>query len=182
MRKPLLLLLIIAMIGFGCRFFRNPSGAQAGGNDGSGFWVNPVIEFIHHPLVESIDRQGETPEENGGGSSGLVGFLQRKNEMFSSSGISPEEALRVYQALFKAGMIKNESVEMPDPDNPVPDESLEEFKSRVAIKSNPAGGFYVFFRKSGCGFTYFFGTFALDPATGAIAIQPVEVWRTKVPC
>jgi len=145
-------------------------------------WVNPTIHVIDHPGIIGINSGQDEPGMSGDLKGALMAFCQRINEKFSESGLRSAEAGTLYTRLFQSGILKNEAVGMPDPDNPVPAESIEDFKGRVALKVNPSGGYFIFYRKSGCGFTYFYGTFLIEGESGAINIQPLEVWRASVPC
>lgn len=182
MNKHFVLILIIVMTGTGCKCLRKGTLPEDAGNESSRIWVNPVINPIQHPQIEQFEHQGESYQENGRVVSQLQAFCDRMNEKFSVSGMEVEEAAMIYAGLFQSGFIRNEEVGMPDPDNPLEPESFENFKSRVAIMDNAQGGYFIFFRRSGCGFSYVFGTLTVEMATGTIVIQPAEVWRTTVPC
>jgi len=182
MKNLLLLFFVLIVVAVGCRCFRGATEQAVDNQSATGNWVNPTIFPIYHPLIEGVGVEGmekTTKEQNG---DGLVGFLDRKNALFATSSLTGEEAARVYLALFRSGLIKNESVEMPDPANPVEAESIDDFKTRVALKAKPDGGYFVFFRRSGCGFTYFYGAISIDVQTYAVQVQPIEVWRAIVPC
>jgi len=176
------LFLIITMTGTGCKCLRKGTLNEDAGKAASRIWINPVINPVEHPQIEQFEHQGELYQENGTVVSRLQAFCNQMNEKFSISGMEIEEASMIYAGLFQSGLIRNEEVGMPDPDNPLEPESFENFKSRVAIMANAQGGYFIFFRRSSCGFSYVFGALKVDMATGNMIIQPSEVWRTSVPC
>ena len=176
------LFFLIAMATTGCNCMRSTTDTGQSGGQPAGIWVNPVITVIQHPQIEGIGSQGELHQENGTVMDQLQAFCNRNNEKFRMSGMQEQEAALIYAGLFQSGLIRNEEVGMPDPDTPLEVESFENFKSRVAIKVNPDGGYYIFFRRTGCGFHYVLGSLEADMATGKIVISPLEVWHTSVPC
>lgn len=180
MKTGVIFLVLIVLYSSGCKSAERK--AERNKRMANISWVNPAIIPVNHPGITGISTNRGEPEITDGLKKGLNDFCQRINEKFSESGLSRAEADSIYTRLFLSGMIKNEATEMPDPDNPMPAESLEDFKSRVALMANPDGGYFIFYRKSGCGFTYFYGTLNIDTGNGAINIKPVEVWRAIVPC
>lgn len=182
MNKFVVFIFIIAMTGTGCKCLRRSTLPDDAGRSSARIWVNPVINLVQHPQIAQFEHQGEMHQENETVMSQLQGFCDRMNEKFSESGLNTDEAAMIYAGLFQGGFIRNEEVGMPDPDNPLEPESFEDFKSRVAIMVNPQGGYFIFFRRSGCGFSYVFGTLTVEKDTGTIVILPAEVWHTAVPC
>ncbi len=170
------IIFIITVIG--CRSTREATDMN---NDEINNWENPVIQERNHPGIEKTFREdGESLHENG--ELGLNDFLDRKNSKFRESGISQEEASNVYNMLHDSGILFNEPVGMPDPDEPRTRETVDDLKRRIAIRKKDENTYYIFFVKTSCGFTYFYGYFAMPEEPQNLNLQPVESWRASVPC
>lgn len=144
-------------------------------------WENPVIHIRNHPGIERIFRQeGEGLQENN--EAGLKDFLDRTNSKFRESEISIEEANNVYEMLHESGMLFNEPTGMPDPDEPRSRETVDDLKKRIAIRKKDENTYYIFFVRTSCGFTYFYGCFSMPDEADNLNLQPIESWRASVPC
>lgn len=144
-------------------------------------WENPVIHVKNHPGIERTFRQGgEDPQENN--EAGLKDFLDRTNSRFRESKISIEEANNVYEMLHDSGMLFNEPTGMPDPDEPRSRETVDDLKRRIAIRKKEKDTYYIFFVRTSCGFTYFYGYFTMPDDPESLNLQPIESWRASVPC
>lgn len=144
-------------------------------------WENPEITVRNHPGIERIYRQaGENGEKTG--ETGLQDFLDRINPKFADSGISRNEAGNVYEMLHESGILFNEPVGMPDPDDPRPRETIDDLKNRIAIRKKDDNSYYIFFVRTSCGFTYFYGYFDWPEEPENLNLQPTETWRASVPC
>ncbi len=168
------IIFIITVIG--CRSTR-----EGGDMNNINNWENPVIHVRDHPGIERTFRQdGQTPDDNG--ELGLNDFLDRKNAKFRESGISHAEASHVYQMLYNSGILFNEPVGMPDPDEPRTRETVDDLKRRIAIRKKDENTYYIFFVRTSCGYTYFYGYFDMPEEPQNLNLQAVESWRAIVPC
>ncbi|MFP4065135.1 MAG: hypothetical protein ACLFN2_00345 [Bacteroidales bacterium] len=150
-------------------------------DEGKIIWENPVIQPRNHPGIERIFQQdGDRRQENN--ESGLKDFIDRTNSGFRDSKISIEEANKVYEMLHDSGMLFNEPIGMPDPDEPRSHETVDDLKKRVAIRKIDENTYYIFFVRTSCGFTYFYGYFSMPDQAENLNLQPIESWRASVPC
>ncbi len=170
---------ILIMIAFsGCRAKQESREMD---ENGTNQWANPEISFRNHPGIERIYQQAG---ENGGktGEAGLQDFLDRINEKFRESELDREEAVRVYEMLHESGILFNEPVGMPDPDEPLSRETVDDLKNRIAIRKKDENSWYIFFTRTSCGFTYFYGYFDWPEEPDVLNLRSIESWRASVPC
>lgn len=145
-------------------------------------WVNPVIEPMFHQGIEAIFSDTDKQEPGLLNREGLIEFCGRLNALFSQSNLSRQEADFVYRQLFDSGLLINEPTGMPDPEEVITKETFENFISRIAIKKNDDLSYSLFFVKTGCGFTYFYGHFVLPEKGQMLNLKALEVWRASMPC
>ncbi len=148
----------------------------------SGIWTNPVIEPVFHPGIEAIFSETNQQESSLLNREGLIEFCTRVNALFANSNLSPQEADFVYQQLFDSGLLFNEPIGMPDPEEVLTKETIENFKARIALKKNNDLSYSLFFVKTGCGYTYFYGKFVLPEKGQLLNLIALEVWRASMPC
>ncbi len=180
MRFLIAALLVLAIMLPGCKSSRKKM--KTAQNQELAIWVNPQILPAYHPAAEGIFMQYPEISDAGMDTAGLEGFCNRMNELFRESGIGYTDALVIYLLLHESGLLANESIGMPDPEEPLVRESMDSFQSRVALKRIDENSYEIFYRRTGCGYTYVYGTFVLPSDTHSLSIAPIETWRISVPC
>lgn len=161
---------------------RGPKTTASMNDADDSHWQNPEILPRDHPGIISINRafgHGGPEQED---RQGLGAFLERMNERFAQSGIDRETASDIYELLHASGMLFNEAVGMPDPEAEPKRESPDDLKKRIALRLRPDDSYEIFFVRTGCGYTYFYGYFDLPDEPSALDLTPAEVWRASVPC
>jgi hypothetical protein len=146
-------------------------------------WSNPEIMSVNDPRIEpSFEFEDlNKPEQE---ESPVQTFIVRNNKHFSSSnGLKLLEADNIYRKLFEKGVFKNESVGMPSPDDEPYVETLDDFKQRVALRKTKQDGTYEFFLlKTGCGYTYIFGSLKIAENNLDLLLDISERIHLSVPC
>ncbi len=175
----LLLILIPTLMFAACRSKQKTTEMETNVHD---TWQNPEIYPRNHPQIESIERHSGHEAGQEAGIDGLMGFCERMNEHFAQSNLTPDEATELYELLHASGILFNESVGMPDPDEPLTRESVDDFMQRIALKKTETNQIEIFYIKTSCGFNYFYGIFTLPVQPHHLDLMPKEVWRASVPC
>lgn len=178
-RYVFLLILFPAVIYSACKSQRPPADMDTHQSE---IWINPEIMPRFHPQIESITRLGGAETDDASGMDGIAAFCNRMNAYFSESGLGVDQADEIYELLHASGILFNESVGMPDPDYPLEKETVDDFRQRISIKHSGEGEFEIFYLKTSCGFTYFYGVFILPDDPRQLNMRPREVWRASVPC
>lgn len=180
MRKSVLIVLIL-LAGFtGCRSAQKKARMKQ--QMETNVWVNPVIEPVFHQGIEAIFPENQDVEAHLMDREGLIDFCARMNALFANSGLIWKEADFVYQLLYDSGLLFNEPMGMPDPEEVREKETIENFKTRIAIKKNEDLSYSLFYVKIGCGYTYFFGNFIIPEKDHGLHLNATEVWRASMPC
>lgn len=174
-------MVLILLAGFsGCRSAQK--NARMKKQMETSVWVNPVIEPVFHQGIEAIFPENKDVEAHLMDREGLIDFCARLNALFANSGLDWLEADFVYQLLYDSGLFFNEPIGMPDPEEVREKETLENFKTRIALKKNEDLSYSLFYVKTGCGYTYFFGKFIIPEKDHGLHLNATEVWRVSMPC
>lgn len=145
-------------------------------------WINPVIEPRIHQGIEAIFAKNQDVGANEMNGAGLTEFCNRMNIFFANSNLTHQEAEFLYELLYESGLFFNEPTGMPDPEQVIAKETVDDLKARIAIKKNADLGYSLFVMKTGCGYTYYFGQFVIPEKGQKLNFIPSEVWRASMPC
>ncbi len=173
------MLVVFLLAVFGCKSSKKSRDQKKTDNT---VWVNPYIEPVIHSGITDIFKEHSDQERNEMNIQGLINFCNRMNTFFSQSNLTNTEAQIIYQYLYLSGQLMNEPAGMPDPEEIRPHETLEQFKSRNAIRKNANETYSIFFVRTGCGYTFYFGHFNIPREGKRLDFKSEEVWRASMPC
>lgn len=168
--RNIILLMLFAVVGCNNSNIKKSSSSQSN-------WVNPILNCHIPEIAEDINIEfGESELK---GNEGIADFCKRMNRYFEKSNISKNEAQEIYNALKKTRLNLNESIGQPSPDDSVLVD--QDFTKLIALKKVSDTKIELFYIKTGCGKTYFFGKFDYKKDK-AISLVPIEVWKISYPC
>jgi hypothetical protein len=164
--------LLIVFLLFGCKIFRCQTRAE-----NKDVWVNPQLN-CHIPEVAD-DFFIEKGKSELKGKAGIKDFCARMQEYFAESGMTPEEARKVYDMLLESGMLQDESFGMPSPDDPPA--RITDFSTRAALLKSDENNYEIFIIITGGGKTYMHAAFSWPDRPTDLQLFPIEVWRASYP-
>ena len=147
-------------------------------------FVNPVFPCPTERVVEPGTgyphpvRQFPATSEPEQSVAHLKDFCVRMQERFATSGMSRDEAARVYDAIPTVLHIADEAYGMPSPDEkPPPPVDLQ---SRVMLRKVGEDQYELFYYTIGCGRNY--SWYELVLTESGAQVREIESWSETFPC
>lgn len=183
--NKLLMLSLSVFLLVACSKESNPSNnAEPESAAGEEPFVNPVFECgsknvvepgegYPHPLQQFpfTDKQERSVAE-------LQNFCERMQTRFAESGMTDEEAQRVYEAIPRVLNIADESYGMPPDDAAAP--GPVDLSTRVMLRKLGEDRYELFYFTIGCGRNY--SLYEIDLSETEPQQKQIEEWSETSPC